>query len=45
MKTMEICFTDLNSEAQAEYIETFGHDDNIESGDFPIAIVDREDDV
>ncbi len=44
MSTMQITFDDLTPEAQQEYIETFGHDDNIESGVFPVAIIDQEND-
>ena len=42
MTTMKIYFSSLTTEAQTEYISTFGSDDNAESGVFPIAIIDRE---
>jgi len=42
MQTMEIYFSDLTGEAQAEYIGMFGHDSNVEDDCFPIAMIDRE---
>ncbi len=45
MLTMEIFFDSLTDEAKTEFVETFGHDDNVESGVFPIATIDQEEDV
>ncbi|GAG96839.1 unnamed protein product [marine sediment metagenome] len=42
MNTMEIFFSSLTGEAQAEYIGLFGHDDNVKADAFPIAMIDRE---
>ena len=44
MQTMEIFFSSLTGEAQAEYVGMFGHDDNVEADMHPIAMVDREGD-
>lgn len=42
MQTMEIFFSDLTGEKQAEFIGMFGHDDNVEDDCHPIAMIDRE---
>ncbi len=39
--TMSIMFDDLNEDAQKEYIETFGDDNNLDNN--PIAIIEHED--
>ena len=43
MSTMEIYFGDLTLEARTEYVSLFGDDENIESGAFPIAVIEQED--
>ena len=45
MKTIEIFFRDLNQEAQAHIMETFGTSEEEENWDvMPLAVVDREED-
>ncbi len=39
-KKMEIMFSSLDAEAQDEYVEIFGYDDNLDQN--PIAIIEQE---